>query len=148
MFADGRAVSDGDEVCELGASADACFAHCGAFDGATGAEFDIVVNDHDAVLRNFVMRPGVRRVAESVVPDHGVGVQGDAVTEPAAFIHDNIWIQNAIIADLHVSADVHAGIHDGAPADACAALHDRMGVNDGVLSNVRIGADRCVWRTV
>ncbi len=74
---DRGAVADHDEVVDLGAGVDACLADGGAVDGGVGLNLDVVVEDGDAGLEDFVPCGSVGRgcivagEAEAVGTDDG-----------------------------------------------------------------------------
>ncbi len=131
VFADGGAVTDGDEVGKFCTLADAGFAHGGPLDGAPRPYFDIVFDDDDAGLGNFVMRPFMGDIAKPILAnDHGT-MQDDPVTYDALFIDRNIGMEDAVITDASVHTDIDSRIEHSVCSDARSGFDGNEGVNVG-----------------
>ncbi len=73
-------MADLDEIVDLGAASDARFFEAGAVDGRIGADFDIVFDDDDAELFEFlVLAFGVCRIAKTAGADDGAWLEDDMV---------------------------------------------------------------------
>src|SRR6185312_5034689 len=96
------------------------------------ADFDVVFDDHVADLRDLVMDALVRRVAEAVLADAGVGVDRHAIAEDAVLINDDVGIEHAVAANPDPRPDIHAGIDDRSLADGGGRLDVGPGMNAGV----------------
>ena len=127
MTADGCAVPDGNEVGELCSFADSGLTHGAAFDSTTGTEFNIVLYDDNAGLRDFLMRSSMSGIAESVLTDHGIAVQRDAVPESAVVVDHHIWVEDAVVADPGIWTDKHTGVENCFFAYGCSTFHHYKG---------------------
>ena len=89
------------------------FAHVGAAHGRTvdtgiGADFNIVLDCHDADLWTLVVAVGfcIGGKAEAVGPDYRTGMENDVVANLAAVIDAGVGIDDAVTAQL-------CPVHDG-----------------------------------
>ena len=121
MRADIDVVRDLHQVVDLGTAADARAAEAGAVDGRVGPDLHIVLDDHDAHLRDLVVFAIDGRVAEAIGADDAAVVQGDAGADAAGAMHDGAVGDRAVAADLDPAAglavDDHAVLDIGAFAD-------------------------------
>ena len=124
-----------DEVVELHATADDGLAHGAAVDARVGAYLHIVLDDHNAYLRNLVVAILVGGEAEAVGTDHTARMDGDAVAHLTPLIDGHVGIEQTLLADGHPVAYDHVGIDLGAIADGGAIA------NTGKGTNVNVGAD-------
>ncbi len=69
MTADDDVVGDLDEIVDLGPLADDRVAIGAAIDRRSGADLDVVLDDHAADLRRLEMPAGTHREPESVLTD-------------------------------------------------------------------------------
>src|SRR3546814_20181517 len=69
MAADAHVVADLDLVIDLGAFAYPRVIHGAAIDGRLGADLDLVLADHPAVLADFQPYRRTRRLAQATPPD-------------------------------------------------------------------------------
>src|ERR1700733_12917767 len=100
MPADFAVVSDHYQVVELCALADDGFVDHGPVDCCAGADFDVVLDPHAAVMRNPLMAAVDEAIRETVVPNHRARVNGDAVSNDGVFVKDHVWMQHHLVAKL------------------------------------------------
>ena len=81
MPADRAVVSDLDQVVDLGALADDRVAGGAAVDRGIGADFDVVLDDDAAGLRDFLMALRRRQIAKAVLADAGASMDDDAIAD-------------------------------------------------------------------
>lgn len=139
MGAQSGAVSDRDQICKLGSCPNSGLAHGGPLDRAVATNFDIVFQNDDAMLRDFVMRTFVSGVSKAIIADDGAGMQRDTIAEGAPVIDHAVREEDAVIAHGGVRADPYAGIQLAALANACASLHYNEGVDHGSFADGSIG---------
>ncbi len=135
MRADGRAVSDRDEISEFGATPDAGFAYGGPLNCAIAADFNVILEYNDAVLGNFVVFARMCGVAESIIADDHACMQCDSVPENAVFVYDGIGKKNAVISNDGTRADPDAWVEVAATPDRGPSLDNSMGMNVRAVSN-------------
>ncbi len=135
MRADGRAVSDRNEVSKLGALTDAGLAHGGPFDDAVSAQFHVIFDDDNAMLGNLVVRSGVRGISEAIIANDGAGVQRDAIAQDAVFVHDDVREEHAVVTDGGVWPDPNPRVEVAASADRGTPLDDGEWMDTGLLTN-------------
>ena len=81
--------------------------HLRPVDGRTGTDFDIVADDDIAQM--FDLLPGaifLRGIAETIGTDHGIRVDDDIVPNYHARIDNDAGIEDAILADTGMVADI------------------------------------------
>ena len=108
VFADGDAVSDLDEIVELGTALDPGDTHRRPIHRAEGADFNIVTYLHDTELRDLdVGSVRILRETKTIGADDRVAMDDDAVSHPAPLADANASMQGRIIADRDVLVDHH-----------------------------------------
>src|SRR6202021_1562905 len=98
MPADHDVVADLAEIIDLGGFADHGVADAAAIDRGAGADFDIVLDDHAAGLRNL-LPPAAFDITEPVLPDAAPRMDHHAIADQR--VHDG-----AAGADDEVGADL------------------------------------------
>lgn len=148
---DAGAMADGHEVADFGARADDRVVESAAFDAATGADFDIVFDDDAPDVRDFMVGALVGGETESIFSDRGIGLDDDAVADPAVFIDGDIGVEDTMVADLGVGSDKDVGVEGAVASDAdifaegdevgdMGAFADDGGAGDGgVLADIADG---------
>ena len=85
MFSDDHVVGDHDQVVNLRPFLNPGAAKAGAVNGGVRADFDIIVDLHNADLGNFDVAPVFEFVTEPVAADDGAAVDNDAVAYEGTF---------------------------------------------------------------
>ena len=112
----------------------------------SGADLDVVLDDHAADLRHFEMAARPHRETESVLADPHAGMDDDAVADKAqttvawapidAFAADaDLGADHRIGADQRAGADLRAGPDHRAGIDDDARLESRRGMDEGAGRN-------------
>lgn len=135
VLADRGAVTDRDEIGELGSSPHDRFAQGGPLDGAVGSDLDVVFKDRDARLGNLVVGTGMRGVSKAVISDRGTGMHGDPVAQTTAVVDRDIGVEDAVISDLDIRTDIDTGVEVAARSDPSTRFDGDMGVDPGAFSD-------------
>ena len=94
-----RPMADLHQVVDLGAAPDARLVQRGAVDRGQRADLDVVLDHHDADLRDLLVAAlRVLREAEAVAADHGAVLHDHAVAQAAALAHLHARVQHAVLA--------------------------------------------------
>src|SRR6185437_2253611 len=116
VTADADVMADLDQVVDLAALANDRVANGAAVDGGTGADFDIVLNNDAADLRDLQMAAAAHHEAEAVLPDLAARMDDDAIADQRV-ADDGSRADRAVAPDPHLSSDHCGGADDGAAAD-------------------------------
>ena len=81
MATDNDIVADLTKIVDLASFADDSIAHAAAVDGRAGSDFNVVMNDDLANLRNFDVALRAQHVAESVLPDDTAGMDYRSIAD-------------------------------------------------------------------
>src|SRR5690349_14783154 len=104
VFADFAGVADLHEIVDLGAAGDARFADGGAVNGAVGLNLDVVANDGDSRLLDFVPAAvGLAREAETVAAYDNAVLQNHAIADAAEFAHGDVAVREEVVADARTA---------------------------------------------
>src|SRR5450756_1399569 len=95
--ADDHVVRDVNEVVNLRALTDDGRAERGAINGRVRADFHVVVNNDVADLQHFAMAAFVEYIAVAVRADDGSGVNGDAISDLAFRVDDDVRKQADVV---------------------------------------------------
>jgi hypothetical protein len=105
---------DLDEVVQLGATFNKRRAHRGPVDRSIGAYLHIVFNDHIADLRDlFQGSICLRSKTKSIAADNGTGMNRNIITQLAVMIDLYPRVDDAVVADDNIIADICIGIDLG-----------------------------------
>src|SRR5262245_2810742 len=110
MGSDRHVVSDLNQIVDLGALLDDCFAQCGSINRDVRTKLDVVLDRDSAKLWNFVVPPLILYIAETVASDHRAAVNNHPCSDCAAFPDDDIRIEERIVTNGRIAADEHTGI--------------------------------------
>ena len=100
------------EVVYLCVFADDGTAHHGAVDSRVSAYLHVVLDNHIAYLRNFLvhaLRVGFE--AKTIRTDHHPGVQHAVGADDATRIYLHARVENGMVPDAHVIADIHVRVN-------------------------------------
>ena len=122
-------MADVHQVVDLGAGADAGFAHRGAVDRAAAAHLHALFQHHQAGLGHLAPAAGGGHKAKALRAHHGVGVNDAARGQPAAGMQHGAGVELTALTHLHIAVDHHAGMEDRASPDAAARRHHPMGAD-------------------
>src|SRR5262249_28325062 len=122
--ADAAIVRDLHEVVDLRAAPDKRYRERAAVDRRAGADLDVVLEFDRTELRNLLMLAGVEPIAEAVRPDHGVGVNEDAMTDNRPVIQHRVRVDDDIIAEPTIRSD------DGPAMNRAARPNRAVRAND------------------
>src|SRR6202171_4983322 len=105
---DGGVVSDLHQIVDLGALADDGISGRAAVDGRIGADLHVVLDDDAAGLRNLLMSPRARQIAEAVLPDTDTRMDDDAIADQG-MLDRRAGADGAVAADGGGRADPRRG---------------------------------------
>ena len=112
-------VSDLAEIVDLHALVDQGGAHRGTVDRRAGPDIHVVFQDHVSQLLDLPVGAVLHRSeAETVVPDHHVGVKDAAVPDHTVVKDPHAGVQDTVAADLHMRTDVDLRTDMGPLSDA------------------------------
>ena len=118
--------------------ADPRLPHCGAIDRRVGADFDIVLDDHAADLRNLVVGPvGLTGEAEPVAADHGAVLDDDPVADRHALAHGDAGVDDAVVPDHGLVTNGDVRMEDRARADSRAGADADERTDGRIRGHVR-----------
>ena len=141
--ADRDRVPDLHQVVDLGAAPHAGLVQRGPVDRGQRADLDVVLDHHDADLRDLLVAAlRVLREAEPVRPDHGAVLHDHAVAQAAALAHLHARVQQAVRAHLDARVEHDVGVQDRARAHAHAGAHHGQGAHVDALAQLGRGVDR------
>lgn len=146
-FANGAAVTNLDEIVDLGVAADAGFADGGAIDGTVAADFYAVFEDGAAGLLH--LEPAVAggdeteafgtddcaAVDDAICADLGALVEGAVGVEDGAIAHGNAGVQHDVGMDANMVAKDAACLDHHICADGDMLAEGGGGVDDGAGVN-------------
>ena len=136
MPADGHIVTDLDLIVDFGALADDRVTQAAAVDGGSGADFDVVLNQHAAGLRHFYLTAGAENVSKTVLSDMAAGVNQDVVAEKRK-LNRRARADVAVPADLDIGADHDPGADHRTGADFDAGSDHGKRVDNHLIFQVR-----------
>ena len=134
--ADARAVSNRNEVGELGAASDSGFAHGGPFNGTVSTNLDIVLEYNDAMLGDLVMFTLMRGISKAVIANHSSGMQCDPISKNAMIVHHTMREQDAVVSDRCLRADPHAWVEMTSASYGGPGLDHRKWVDMSALADL------------
>ncbi len=141
MFADDDVVADLDEIIDLRAGAYAGATEAGSVERGVGADLDVVAEDHDADLRDFLVATVDEFVAEAIGADDRARLEADTLAEDALRRDDGARHEPGARTDLGVAADEHAGLEVNALADLGALFDDTQRADGGRGGDLRARCD-------
>ncbi len=113
MFSNHDVVGDHDEIVYLGSLANDGAPKARAIHRGVCANFNIILHDHTANLRNFMMAPIPRVITKTIPPDHRAAVKNDAISQFAMFPDNNPRVQKAVFANRNSASDKSPGTDNG-----------------------------------
>jgi hypothetical protein len=117
-------VANLNQIVDLGAFADHRVIKRTPIDGGVGTDFDMVLNDHTAYLRDLEQSPGTRSIAKSVLTYAGSGMNDNVGS------YQRMLNRNAV-TNVAVAADTATGTDGRACRDDCTSPNFGFGTNDG-----------------
>jgi len=144
VFADHAGVTDLHQAIDLGAAADARLADRGAIDRGEGLNLDVVFDDGDAALDDFLV--GAVRAfgkAEAIAPNHDAVLERYAMADATEFANDRMRVRQKIVADMRVVIDHHVRMQNGVFPDHHVFANHGEGADGGVLADASRIGDRC-----
>ena len=144
-----HAVTDLDQIVDLGAAADPGFTDGRTVDGAAAAHFNTVFEHNKTGLGHLAPAVGSRHKPEALGSNNSIGMHHTAVTDSAAGMENGVGMELAALTDLHIPVDHNTRMNHGprtdsgviadanpwADADTGSELHavgdDRAGVDTG-----------------
>ena len=136
-----HAMADVNKIVDLGAGADAGFAHGRAIEGAAAAHLHAVLEHHQAGLGHLAPAAGGGYEAKALRADHGPGVHNAIAAESAAGVQHGVGMQLAARLHDHVPIQHHGRMQDAVIADAAASPHHHMGPEVDVAAKPGRGMD-------
>src|SRR5262245_23620806 len=133
-----RSMANQDQVIELGAAADAGFAHGCAIDTSVCLDFDVVFEYSGTGLCHFV--PGTVLLfgeAETVAADDYAVLENDAVAYAAVFADDGVGVREEVVADPRPAIERDETVQHGISTERNAFVHK------AVRTDVRARTDCC-----
>src|SRR6185369_8210729 len=129
MFADGDVMSDVDEVIDFGARPDGRGPKRAPIDGRVGPNFDVIMNDNLAELKNLAMTSFIENVTGAIRAKDRSCVNSDTVTDAGFLIENYVGVKTNVLSELTISAQVVAAHEHRAGANARAGTGDTMGAD-------------------
>jgi hypothetical protein len=108
-----------------------------SFNATTGADFHIVLYNHDTNLRYLVMYALMAGVAKPILADCRIRIYNHSIAYSAAIVNDCIRIDYAVITNLHTSPNGHTGINYAAVTNSCFIGYSHEIMNMAVPTNFR-----------
>jgi hypothetical protein len=144
MCADYDIMSDLNQIINFDAPANFCFSQRRTIDGRICSDLDIILDAHDAELRNlFVRAVRLRRLSKSIRSNHSAGMDDHTVAGYARLIKTDERVDQAIRSDHRIDAD-HTPMTDLCPrSDNCTVSNDRISAERNFLPYTRILSDHC-----
>lgn len=133
VFSHGHVMSDLDQVVDFCALPDVGGSERGPVDRHIGSDFDVIFNDDDASLWNFMMTAFVLNVSESVTSDHGSGVDNDPGAYPASVLNTHVRMKYGIITDGDAFSQKDTGV-EGDPIPQSRMIADCDKRSDGYVA--------------
>jgi hypothetical protein len=106
-----------------------------------GPYLDIVVDLHDASLRNLLLPPIAKLVAKAIGSYHRARMQDHPAGDHRAFANRHTRVNAAILAQYHMVADVGMRTHNCPGTDSRTTLDDSKGLDRHSRANLSIGRD-------
>src|ERR1700739_3456945 len=107
MFTNVGSVADLDEIIDLCAAAHPGFAYCSAVDRGIRAHFNVVFENHNSGLNNFVIAAVFfLRVSESIGSDLGTVLENDIVANQTKFSNRDMCVRFEVVSDTRTTADM------------------------------------------
>ena len=129
MFADNDVVSDLHEIVDLGAFLDPGSPEPRPVDSRVRANFNVVINLHDAELGHFFVTSFGRFETKTIGPDNCAAVYDDTCTDAGPLPNGDARIDERFFANDCFVANVASG------ADHSVVADDRTGFDDHVRLN-------------
>lgn len=146
VLADRDVVRDLDEIVDFRAVFDDCVAESRAIDRHIGAQLNVILNDHTAKLRNFVMRALVLYVAEAVTADDRPAMNGHTGADPAPFANDHVGIEYRVITDCRIISHKDSGIESDERADPDSVTEGDAWPDRGIGADLHLSSSICAGR--
>ena len=127
MFPDYDVVRDLHQIIDLRSFLDPGSAKPGSIDRRVRADLNIIVDLHDADLRDFLVPARFHLEAETVGTDHHPAVKNDAVSDPATLADRDIGVDNAVVANRRLVSDIAVCPNPRPRSDRRAGLDHSMG---------------------
>src|ERR1051326_9084247 len=136
MFANLGGVANLDEIIDLCPAAHPSFAYCSAVDRGIRAHFDIVFENHNSGLNNFVIAAVFfLRISESIGSDLGTILENDIVANEAEFSNRNMCVCFEVVSDTRTTVDMDKRINNAVGSDLHVVLDNDVRPNGSVLPN-------------
>ena len=85
----------------------------------------------------------IGNIAEAVAADNSARLQNNLIAQHAALADSGAWIEQAITADLYVSADIYMRVNNGAVTDFSTLINVSKGHNGNIFAYFRAGGNIC-----
>jgi len=129
-----------DEIINFRARSNYRAAGFGTIDGTVCADLNILANLNVTHMRDFVAMVPNSHVAESIGPNHRSAVNDRAIPESGICVERNIRMENAIVSNLAVIANIAAGHNYGSSAYSDVVTQRYILANAGIFADVNIVA--------
>ena len=105
-FSDLDVVGYLNEIVDLRTFANSSLAKGSSVDAGIGSDLYVVLDRHCSYLREFDVAVGTSNKSETIRPDNHTGMENDVITYRAIIFDKHAWIENAIVADDDIIADL------------------------------------------
>src|SRR5216117_1147090 len=112
IFTNVGGVTDLHEVVDFCAAADACFADGGTVDCGVGADFDVIFENDNSGLNDFVIRAVVLLgISEPIGTDLRPILKNDVVAKHAKLANGDMGVGLEVVANTNTAADMDKGVN-------------------------------------
>src|SRR5690242_8585373 len=129
-------------VIELCALADTRRAQGRTIHARVGTDFDEIADLDAPDLRELLIASFVHHEAETVGADDAAGVQNDVAADVHIVVNGDVWMKNAVAADLDPPSDRAARADPAISLDARALADANVRADFDTLADFRVRADR------
>ena len=145
MLANDHVVTNLDEIVDFRATADLSVVQGAPVNRAIGPDFDVVLDDHSADLRNLAVVSLIKNVAEPVRADYCAGVNADALGQAASVVDADVWKKVARLAKRGIVPDRAVRLENGVIPDCDVFPDYAIRANVGSLGDVGRVGDYRAW---
>src|SRR5439155_9424914 len=131
-------MADLDGVVDLGGAADACFTDRRTVDRGIRPDLNVVFDDDDSGLHNFVVAAiRLLRIPETVGADLCAILQDDIVSDPAVFADRTVRVRFKVVANASAACDMHEWMNRASLPDDDIIVDDYKRPDGCVLTDLR-----------